>query len=174
MNCNECPLNEVSEKFDKDLISKAPEDLRAFFTCSEKICEERQSKHSNSYNKYLRTSICPKTVWTVIYIGCKDSFALNQVDTVFDELVEGGYSELLCSLFENASYEIRRKLWLKMTKDHMNKMYMFDALFEREGLKPFCTHPEGEDDSIGLHRYQYYILHGSLGFINQRNQIAQD
>jgi hypothetical protein len=117
MNCNECPLNEVSEKFDKDLISKAPEDLRAFFTCSEKICEERLSKHSNSYNKYLRTSICPKTVWTVIYIGCKDSFALNQVDTVFDELVEG------------------------------------------------------EDDSIALHRYQYYILHGSLGFINQRNSL---
>jgi len=53
----------------------------------------------------------------------------------------------------------------------MNKMYMFDALFEREGLKPFCTHPEGEDDSIGLHRYQYYILHGSLGFINQRSSL---
>jgi len=43
MNCNECPLNEVSEKFDKDLISKAPEDLRAFFTCSyllqNKLCK---------------------------------------------------------------------------------------------------------------------------------------
>ena len=78
----------------------------------------------------------------------------NAVATM-ENLVKKGFSELLCYLFENAPYEKRKEMWLKMTKEHSNQLYMFDALFEKASLAPLY---ENSDAAEEMHKYQNCVL----------------
>ncbi len=144
MTCSYCPLNRKSISYNSDMFKKVPKELHNFFACD--------GMHSQGLG--LQNQICPKTVWTIAYIGAKDKFALSQVDKVLEELVVGGHAELLCAMFENASYEVRSRMWKTMTSKFVDKLYLFDALFEKEELEPFSRRL-----LKNLHKYKHFILY---------------
>jgi hypothetical protein len=93
------------------------------------------------------------------FIGTGDSFAIKNAESTLDSLVEKGESELLCNLFENSPYEVRRELWLKMTTHYKERLYLFDSLFEKNCLAPL----NGEQSATGLHFYQNSMLFSNSG-----------
>lgn len=148
MRCSLCPLNKTSISYNASLFDKVPAELHNFFECGGR----EQS------NGILPHQICPRTVWTVAYIGTKDQFALSQVEDVLQELVVGGHAELLCSMFENAPYRERKKMWHIMTTKFTEKIYLFDSLFEKEELEPFTRKL-----FRNIHRYKHYIMYDNQG-----------
>lgn len=125
MNCKNCPLNIDSKFFDSNMITKIPLHFRNIFICNNQCIQK--SNHN---------SLCGKDLWVLTFIGQKDKFAIKNAVTTMTTLVEKGFSELLCNLFENAPYETRRRMWQKMTTQHSDRLYMFDALFEKQCLAP--------------------------------------
>ena len=106
MNCEICPFNIRSLFYNKSLINKVPEYLRNIFTCNGQII----SKKENTNNQ-----VCPAMLWVVVYIGAKEEYSLNHANETLEALVECGQAELICTLFENSPYEIRKKMWQTMT-----------------------------------------------------------
>lgn len=125
MDCKICPLNIDSKSFSAKMISKIPIHFRNIFLCNNE-CSKTPCK----------STLCSKDLWVLTFVGQKDKFAENHAVGTMENLVKKGFSELLCSLFENASHEVRRKMWKKMTSDYSNRLYMFDALFEKQCLAP--------------------------------------
>ena len=143
MNCKTCPLNIDSKCFKAEMAAKIPLHFRNLFLCNNDCARNSQGN-----------SLCGKDLWVLSFIAQKDKFAVaNAVDTM-ENLVKKGLSELLCFLFENAPYKSRREMWLKMTKEHINQLYMFDALFEKECLAPLCNGNNVEE----IHKYQNSVL----------------
>jgi hypothetical protein len=149
MKCNACPLNKASISYDASLFGKVPTELHGFFECGGRELSDSQLVHQ----------ICPLTVWTVAYIGANDSFAMSQVEDVLEELVVGGHAELLCAMFENASYKIRKKMWRIMTTRFTDKIYLFDSLFEKEELEPFTRKL-----FKNIHKYKHYIMYDNYNY----------
>ena len=85
---------------------------------------------------------------------------MNNAVTTMVSLVKNGFSELLCNLFENAPYEKRREMWLKMTTEYSDRLYMFDSLFEKECLAPI----EKGENPENLFNYQNSLLFPQLAY----------
>lgn len=146
MNCNECPFNTKSAKYDKNMLAKAPNYLHNVFAC------EGQTNNTKKL-----TNVCPAMVWVVVYIGSKNEYAIQHAEETLSDLVEMGQAELVCALFENSPYEVRKKLWRIMAEKYSNRMYLFNPLFEREELCPI------DDSKISqslLPIYQHQLLYG--------------
>lgn len=147
MNCKNCPLNIDSNCFKAEMASKIPLHFRNLFICNNDCA---QSCSNNS--------LCSRDLWVLSFLGQKDKFAMSNAVATMENLVKKGFSELLCYLFENAPYEKRKEMWLKMTTEHSNQLYMFDALFEKESLTPLCDGSNEEE----MHHYQNCILFPQL------------
>jgi hypothetical protein len=145
--CEKCCLRLNGESFTPDLLRKIPLHLRRIFVCDNETFIENHNSHLP-----LNKSICPADLWVLTFIGCNDRFAVKNAENTLDNLVKTGASELLCNLFENAPYEVRRNLWLRMIEKHSHRLYLFDTMFEKDCLPPF------ETDSQNRHFYQYSIL----------------
>lgn len=145
MNCNTCPLNVDSKCFKSEMAAKIPLHFRNVFLCNND-CAHNCDSNGNS--------LCSRDLWVLSFIAQKDKFAMANAVKTMENLVKKGLSELLCYLFENAPYEARREMWLKMTKEHTDQLYMFDALFEKECLAPLC---DGYDEEE-MHKYQNCVL----------------
>jgi hypothetical protein len=162
MNCDKCPLNVDSGNYQSRLFSGMPAHARALFTCNNEVCLD------NSHRTLLQSrDICSRDLWVLAFIGQKDLFAIENATEVLDSLVAGGHAELLCILFENADYETRRSLWLRMTRFYPERLYLFDSLFERECLPPLANSPDQTD----LHFYQYYMLFGADSSQRSHNDL---
>lgn len=153
MKCRQCALNTDSASFQPLMLKKVPVTVRRIFLCSS----------SGSIENSHRTlpecrSICPRDLWVLAFISANDRFAVERAADTLDTLVAGGHAELLCSLFECAGYETRRELWQRMTKFYPERLYMFDALFERECLAPLVngTIPDN------FHVYQHQMMFGTV------------
>lgn len=151
MNCKKCPLNIDSPNFKPVMLKKVPLQLRSLF-----ICNDGCSIESGNKSLFECSDLCGRDLWVLAFIGCNDRFAVEKAATTLNKLVAGGHSELLCNLFENASYEVRRDLWLRMTCNYPDRLYMFDTLFERESLAPL--EPGQFPDEF--HIYQHQMLFG--------------
>lgn len=148
-DCQKCSLNINSSSFRANLLKQLPLELRQIFAC------EGFDQPCNKGGKENGTvKICVKDLWVLAFIGRNDRYAVDQAENTLDNLVAGGHSELLCNLFEAASYEIRRRLWLRMTGIHAQRLYLFDALFEKYSLAPVNSGQLPED----LHVYQHQML----------------
>ncbi len=146
MQCQKCSLNIESASFKPSMARKLPVSLRDVFVCN--------TRQSQAKNHSVRPALCVKDLWVLTFIGQNDEFARANVEQTVRTLVEGGHGELLCNLFENASYQIRKELWLMVTTDYPDRLYLFDRLFEKHSLAPF-------KDSIfsrNFHLYQYQML----------------
>lgn len=152
MNCQKCPLNIDSASFRSTILKKLPLHARALF-----ICNNGSNFESNRQTLPESRKICARDLWVLSFISSKDRFAVQKAPNTLDTLVSGGHSELLCSLFESAGYETRRELWLRMTRMYPERLYMFDALFERECLAPLETGQIPDN----FHIYQQQMLFGS-------------
>ena len=147
MNCNNCPLNIDSKCFKAEMAAKIPLHFRNIFLCNND-CARNCSGNS----------LCSRDLWVLSFIGQKEKFAMANAVNTMENLVKKGLSELLCYLFENAPYETRRDMWLKMTKEHTDQLYLFDALFEKECLAPLCDGYNEEE----MHKYQNSVLFPQL------------
>jgi hypothetical protein len=150
MNCKNCPLNIDSNCFKAEMVSKIPLHFRNIFLCNNDYA-------CNTPNN----SLCSRDLWVLSFIAQKEKFAMANAVNTMENLVKKGLSELLCYLFENAPYEKRREMWLKMTKEHVNQLYMFDSLFEKECLAPLC---DGNNDEE-MHKYQNTILFPQMAML---------
>ncbi len=160
MTCSRCPLNIDSECFAPKQYEKVPLHVRASFVC-------RNGGSSGFCNNLFNArQLCARDLWVLAFIGSNDSFAITSAGATLERLVAGGHSELLCHLFENAGYETRRDLWARMVKNHPERLYMFDQLFERECLPPANTAEMAEN----LHIYRHSLLYGS----GQANAFMKD
>jgi len=110
--------------------------------------------------------LCARDLWVLAFIGCKEKFAVDKAVETLDSLVAGGHSELLCHLFENAGYETRRALWLRMTSNYPRRLYMFDSMFEKECL-PTLNKAELPEN---IHIYRHYLLYTG----GQENSLLKD
>ncbi len=106
-----------------------------------------------------RRLLCSRDLWVLSFVGQNEAFAVEQASATLDRLVSGGHSELLCHLFENAAYEVRRDLWLRMTSLYPDRLYLFDALFERGSLAPL----EKDRAPEKMYYYQQQMLFGIEG-----------
>ena len=143
MNCKNCPLNIDSNCFKAEMASKIPLHFRNIFICNNDCASSCSNK-----------SLCGRDLWVLSFLGQREKFAMANAVATMENLVKNGFSELLCYLFENAPYEKRKEMWLKMTKEHCDRLYMFDALFEKECLAPLCDASNNEE----MHKYQNCIL----------------
>ncbi|HNX74849.1 MAG TPA: hypothetical protein PLM07_06855 [Candidatus Rifleibacterium sp.] len=152
MNCEKCALNIDSKSFRGNLFRQIPLEAKAIFICNSQLNIDSRHRTLNQSR-----NLCARDLWVLTFIGRRDPYAQQHAPDTLDNLVAGGHAELLCSLFESAPYETRRELWLRMTRCYPERLYMFDALFERECLAPV----EGNELPAGLHVYQYQMLFGS-------------
>lgn len=152
MECQRCPLNISSAFFKSALIKKLPLHVREIF-----ICNGPEQRGSARQEKLARRNLCVRDLWVLTFIAENDRFACEKASETLDNLVTAGSSELLCSLFESASYQIRRDLWLRMVKLYPDRLYLFDSLFEKENLAPLDAGQIPHD----LHVYQHQLLFSS-------------
>lgn len=159
-DCIKCLLNSSSEHFNSALLNKIPLYIRKAFICNQSVIKENIDKTS-----FNRRNICSRDLWVLTFIGQNDKFALKSAAKTLDKLVKNGDSELLCNLFESANYEARKALWLKMVEEHPDRLYLFNALFEKECLAPVYENKFPEN----FHYYQHSMLFG-----NSHTPIAFD
>ncbi len=148
-DCEKCGLRLRGRYFAPDLFRNIPLHLRHIFICDN---EDFISGVQNSLQQ--QKSLCPRDLWVLTFIGNNEPFAVRNAANTLDQLVQAGAAELLCNLFENASYEVRRELWLRMTKEHPQRLYLFDAIFEKHCLAPV----ESADYQQHRQLYQYSLL----------------
>ncbi|MFZ5950888.1 MAG: hypothetical protein ACOYXC_09290 [Candidatus Rifleibacteriota bacterium] len=146
--CGKCALYQPGKNFAPDLLRHVPLHLRRIFICDEATREARNPEEVS------QKSLCPLDLWVLTFIGKNEPFAIRHAGSTLDRLVATGCAELLCNMFENASYSIRRDLWLRMTEHHADRLYLFDALFERDCLPPV------NNDMLAQkgHLYQFSLL----------------
>lgn len=155
MKCNRCVFNKNSHLYRPQLINQFPGAVKRLFECN----SELEQKNEN-----IRQGLCAADLWVLAFIGVSDKLAIKLAGETLDLLVALGSSELLCNLFENADYETRRKLWLRMVNKHSKRLYLFDTIFERDELAPIEHGITPED----FHHYQYLMLMGD----NFSNSVA--
>ncbi|OGK10559.1 MAG: hypothetical protein A2W80_18800 [Candidatus Riflebacteria bacterium GWC2_50_8] len=160
MKCNRCPLNIASESFNPKMYEILPLHAKALFVCRHAV------KKGVSGDLFAVRQLCARDLWVLSFIGHRDQFAGESAAETLDSLVVGGHSELLCHLFENADYETRRDLWLRMTSNYPDRLYMFDAMFEKESLAPVAAGEMPED----LHVYRHHLLYAGT----TANQLLKD
>ncbi len=145
--CENCRLRLKGRFFTPDLFRRVPIHLRHVF-----ICDQNGNDNPGGDEDRSRPSLCSADLWVLTFIGQNDAFAVKNATDTLKKLVQAGSAELLCNLFSSAGYEVRRELWLYMTQNHPDRLYLFDALFEKECLAPLDTNREN------LHLYQYGML----------------
>ncbi|PKL43715.1 MAG: hypothetical protein CVV41_08060 [Candidatus Riflebacteria bacterium HGW-Riflebacteria-1] len=160
MKCNRCPLNIASESFNPKMYEPLPMHARSLFVC------RNAAKTGVCGDLFAARQLCARDLWVLAFIGRRDCFASASAGDTLDRLVGGGHSELLCHLFENADYETRRDLWARMTSNHPDRLYMFDAMFEKECLAPVASGELPED----LHVYRHHLLYAGTA----TNQLLKD
>ena len=149
MLCKICPLNIDSKSFKADMIKKIPLHFRNIFICNNDCAGSSKAN-----------SLCSRDLWVLTFIGQKEKFAMNNAVSTMENLVRNGFSELLCNLFENAPYEKRREMWQKMVNEHSNRLYLFDALFEKKCLAPI----DSEEASNSPIPYQNSVLFPNFAY----------
>ena len=150
MSCKNCLLNTTSQFFMPSVLEQLPTSLRNAFFCSSPAVAQTP-------DLFALRQLCARDLWVLTFIGSQDQFAADSVAATFDRLVAGGHSELLCHLFENANYEIRRTLWDRMVELYPHRLYLFDSLFEKDCLPP----ANNEEIPENQHVYRHYLLYGS-------------
>lgn len=145
MNCSNCPLNPNNTGFDADCFKKIPLNFRDLYLCQ---------KHSKNLANQGLARLCPMDLWVLTFIGTSDTFSKKHVLTTFSRLVEGGHSELLCHLFQNAPPDTRKKLWLQMIKNYPKRLYLFNQIIEKNELPPLAK----AIMPANLHQYSYMML----------------
>jgi hypothetical protein len=158
MSCTKCPLNIDSANFSAKMFEIMPLHAKALFVC--------RNGQPGSGDLFGARQLCARDLWVLAFIGSGDSFALEKAGETLDRLVAAGHSELLCHVFENAGYETRRDLWARMVKNYPDRLYMFDALFEKDCLPPADTVEMAEN----LHIYRHSLLYGR----GQANAFVKD
>jgi hypothetical protein len=154
MSCKDCCLNIDSSTFNTDLLKKIPLHVRNIFVCSRSINENRYEEVPEK-----RFAICARDLWVLTFVGKNDDFACASALYTLDNLVAAGHAELLCHLFDNASYLLRRVLWKRMTEQYPHRLYLFDALFEKESLAPIEKDEVIQD--LHVYRHQLFFSAGS-------------
>jgi len=149
MACNKCPLNIESENFCPEMYRGIPLHAKALFVCKNTTAKD------DCGDLFSIRQLCVRDLWVLTFIGSKERFAVEKAAETLDHLVIGGHSELLGHLFENASYEVRRTLWLRMTNSYPDRLYMFDSMFEKESLPPIASGGLPEN----IHVYRHYLLY---------------
>ncbi len=149
MECQRCSLNIDSACFRPALFKKLPLHVRDIF-----ICNGPRNTASPKQQQLLARNVCVRDLWVLTFIGENNRYACEKASETLDNLVAGGHAELLCNLFENAQYETRRDLWLRMTSLYPERLYLFDSLFEKECLAPVESGQIPDD----LHIYQHQML----------------
>jgi hypothetical protein len=158
--CKNCKLRLKGHNFQANLLKTVPMHLRPIFLC------DNEAFVAQIINGSLRQrSLCPLDIWVLTFISVKDPLASKSAAETLDRLVEMGAADLLCNLFENSCYETRRELWLRMTEKHIERLYLLDAMFEKEALAP-CS---SEEHRQKLHLYQSCML-----FANSASTAAFD
>lgn len=155
MKCNKCVFNKKSRLYRPQLVNEFPAAVKRLFECNSDLEQNKENS---------RQKICAADLWALAFIGVSDKLAIKLAGETLDLLVALGSSELLCNLFENADYETRRKLWLRMVSKHPKRLYLFDAIFEREDLAPIEPGVTPEE----FHHYQFLMLMGD----NFSNSVA--
>lgn len=148
--CKNCKLRLKGRRFNPELLQKVPLHLRKVFICDNEEFIRVASKESKP-----GTNICSMDLWVLTFVGIGDPYAVKNAEGTLKSLVASGASELLCNLFENSSYEVRRSLWLRMTEEYSDRLYLFNSLFEKECLAPLNS----ENTVSDLHLYQYSMLY---------------
>lgn len=161
--CHKCRLNIASTAFDSRMFAVVPLPAREIFICDQRDAAITLPRASNLERRLL----CSRDLWVLSFIGQNETFAVEQASATLDRLVAGGHSELLCHLFENAGYEIRRDLWLRMTSLYPGRLYLFDALFERGSLAPL---EKGRAPEKMFH-YQQQMLFGIEGLNHELEDL---
>lgn len=149
MTCSKCPLNIKSKNFTAKMYEAIPVHAKALFVC------KNSKKTGDGDDLFMARQICARDLWVLSFIGSKENFAVKMASATFDKLIAGGHAELLCHLFENASYETRKDLWARMVNHYPDRLYMFDALFEKECLAPV----DSDNMPENLHIYRHYLLY---------------
>ena len=162
-HCHKCRLNIASMAFDSRMFSVVPLPAREIFICNQHDVAVTFPEASHSEQRRL----CSRDLWVLSFIGQNETFAVEQASATLDRLVAGGHSELLCHLFENAGYEVRRDLWLRMTGLYPNRLYLFDALFERGSLAPLEKGQAPEK----MFYYQQQMLFGIEGLNHELEDL---
>lgn len=150
MNCKTCPLNIDSKCFKSEMLAKIPLHFRNIFLCNNECSE---NPHKNT--------LCSRDLWVLTFISQQERFAMANAVTTMSALVENGFAELLCNLFENAPYEKRREMWKIMTKEYSHRLYLFDALFEKHSMAPLENNNNGD---IELQPYQNCVMFPNLAY----------
>ncbi len=145
------------------MFSSVPLPAREIFICNQN--DAITTSHAVSHSE--RRTLCSRDLWVLSFIGQNEAFAVEQAPATLDRLVAGGHSELLCHLFENAGYEIRRDLWLRMTGLYPGRLYLFDALFERGSLAPL----EKDRAPEKVFYYQQQMLFGIEGLNHELEDL---
>lgn len=160
MTCDKCPLNIGSESFKPAMYEALPLHAKALFLC------KNATRKGSCGDIFAIRQLCPRDLWVLAFIGRKESFAVEKAVETLDNLVTSGHSELVCHLFENAGYETRRTLWAHMTSNYPDRLYMFDAMFERECLAPLSPGELPEN----IHVYRHHLLYAC----SQANVFLKD
>lgn len=147
--CEKCALRLRGRYFAPDLFREIPLHLRHIF-----ICDNEKDGEEFETNVGQDKTLCPLDLWVLTFIGSNHPFAVKNAVQTLDHLVAAGSAELLCNLFENSAYEIRRDLWLRMTEQHADRLYLFDAVYEKHCLPPI----ESEESRQQRHLYQFSLL----------------
>ncbi len=158
--CQNCKLRLKGRHFQANLLKAVPIHLRPIFLCDN---EDFITQTLNGCHK--QRSLCPLDIWVLTFISIKEPLATKCAAETLDRLVEMGAADLLCNLFENSCYESRRELWLRMTEKHTDRLYLLDAMFEKEALAPYSS----EEHRQKLHLYQSCML-----FVNSASTAAFD
>ncbi|GAB1351787.1 hypothetical protein MASR1M12_05180 [Erysipelotrichia bacterium] len=161
--CHKCKLNIASAAFDSRMFCVVPLPAREVFICNQNDAVMALPGASQSERRLL----CSRDLWVLSFIGQNETFAVEQAPATLDRLVAGGHSELLCHLFENAGYEVRRDLWLRMTSLYPGRLYLFDAIFERGSLAPL----EKDRAPEKMYYYQQQMLFGIEGLNHELEDL---
>lgn len=151
-SCAKCSLRLKGSYFAPDLFRNIPLHLRHIFICDDETFVEKTES-----DLFQQKHLCPRDLWVLTFIGANEPFAVRHAAQTLDQLVQAGASELLCNLFESAAYEVRRELWLRMTREYPERLYLFDAIYEKHCLPPVETEPDAQQ----RHLYQFSMLHAN-------------
>ncbi len=161
--CHKCRLNIASTAFDSRIFTVVPLPARDIFICRQNGAGRALPGAAHAEVRLL----CSRDLWVLSFIGQNEAFAVEQASATLDRLVAGGHSELLCHLFENAGYEVRRDLWLRMTSLYPGRLYLFDAIFERGSLAPL----EKDRAPEKMYYYQQQMLFGIEGLNHELEDL---
>lgn len=135
MCCQQCPL--VRDKLHPNsLQNRFGEELDPIFACPHALCTAfvPDSVHDDANcggcPKGQHLSLCRHDAYVLTHLP-GSAFAQETAHFCLDTLVTIGRGDLLCELFQIASYDLRQELWDRMICLYNDRRYLLDPLFEK-------------------------------------------